>query len=297
VPVARGRRGGSLLAAAALATALLRASPARGEGAPPAPARVEASSRERFELARVEPATFAFELAALGALGAGALLLGEPERCRWCEPPGFDTELHAPASAENRHEASAGSGVLAYAVLPAAALSAVAAPAWRSADPDRHALENVAIVLEAALLDWTLTRVAKSLVARERPAFHYGRAGDGQFGDSPGEANQSFFSADASLAFAVVSAASTVSFQRGYASAPYVAAAGGLLASTAAWLRVRADVHWPSDVLTGALVGSAVGAGWPLLAHPRRVDGALREIGVVPRWSPEFAGMALRARF
>jgi len=37
-------------------------------------------------------------------------------------------------------------------------------------------------------------------------------------------------------------------------------------------LRIAADMHWASDVLTGAAVGTAVGAGLPVLLHARNPE-------------------------
>ena len=39
------------------------------------------------------------------------------------------------------------------------------------------------------------------------------------------------------------------------------------MAASVAYLRIAADMHYFSDVLTGAIVGSAIGIGIPLLFH------------------------------
>jgi membrane-associated phospholipid phosphatase len=57
---------------------------------------------------------------------------------------------------------------------------------------------------------------------------------------------------------------------RGYRSAPYVTVAGAAFAGATGLLRSAADVHWPSDVITGALVGTGLGVALPLLLHPHR---------------------------
>jgi membrane-associated phospholipid phosphatase len=102
------------------------------------------------------------------------------------------------------------------------------------------------------------------------------------------EANVSFFSGDTSAAFAAASAAATISFQRGYRSAPYVTGAGAVFAAATGLLRSAADVHWPSDVLVGAALGTGLGLGLPLILHPRRgdLDGANAGAPVSPaRWA------------
>ncbi len=51
---------------------------------------------------------------------------------------------------------------------------------------------------------------------------------------------------------------------------PVTCASGYLAAATIATLRIVGDEHYATDVLTGALVGTAVGLGIPLLHHYRR---------------------------
>jgi membrane-associated phospholipid phosphatase len=83
----------------------------------------------------------------------------------------------------------------------------------------------------------------------------------------------SFFSSHTTTAFALASSVTTVSALRGYPAAPYFGALGGALAATTSVLRIAADLHYASDVLVGALVGTGVGAGLPLLIHSRLGQG------------------------
>src|SRR6059058_3168029 len=71
--------------------------------------------------------------------------------------------------------------------------------------------------------------------------------------------NLSFFSGHATLAFALATSAGTVASMRHHRLAPVMWAVGLLLATTGGYLRIAADRHYATDVLTGALVGSAVG--------------------------------------
>jgi membrane-associated phospholipid phosphatase len=212
---------------------------------------------------------FALELGGAAALTLGSVLLPSPEECRWCSPPGIDLLLHSPWPESGRDEVAFVSHALAFGALPLGAIgTAVFLPLGHD-EPDRHALENLAIVSEAVMLNLALTITVKKLVARRRPAYFYGRGAACEFGAKSEEKNLSFFSGDSSVAFTLASAASTLAFLRGYPEAPYVLAVSGVLAGSAAALRVASDVHWPTDVLTGSLVGTAVGVLVPLLLHPR----------------------------
>lgn len=230
---------------------------------------------QTHELERVEPLTLTVELGSALVLFGGALLLPAPDACRWCNPPGFDEALASPAPESRRRVVAQLSHVMSTAIVPTLALSALIVPPFVSAaEPDVHAFENVMIMTESVMLDMAITHGIKKLVARKRPAFYYGRQGSTEFAEHPGEENVSFFSGDTSLPFAATASAATVGFMRGYRSAPYIAVAGGVLSAAVAVMRVRADVHWPSDVLTGALVGTAVGIAVPLLLHPRAQDSS-----------------------
>jgi membrane-associated phospholipid phosphatase len=252
------------------------------------------------ELTRVEPLTLGLEVGGALALFAGSyFLLPIPDACGWCEPPGFDEALAAPAPPSERRQAAALSHVVSFAMVPALSMAMMIVPPFTSAEPDVHAFENVMIVGETLAVTQLLTTVAKRVVARQRPAFYYGRADKTEYADSPGQANQSFFSGDTSAPFAAVASAATIGFMRGYRSAPYMVFAGGALATSAAILRIRADVHWTSDVLTGALVGTAVGIAMPLLLHPRAstVGAGSERAMLLPELGPDSAKLEFFGSF
>lgn len=255
---------------------------------------------QAHELTRVEPTTLGLELGGALALFAGSyFLLPTPDECGWCEPPGFDEALAVPAPPSERRQAAALSHVVSFAMVPTLSMAAMIVPPFTTSEPDVHAFENVVIVGEAIVLTQLLTTVAKRVVARQRPAFYYGRADKTEYADSPGQANQSFFSGDTSAPFAAAASAATLGFMRGYAFTPYLAVAGGALATSAALLRVRADVHWTSDVLTGALVGTAVGIAVPLLLHPRAptVSTASERGMLLPQLGPDSAKLEFYGSF
>ena len=75
----------------------------------------------------------------------------------------------------------------------------------------------------------------------------------------------SFWSGHASIAFSAAAAGGSVAQRRGYAGWPWVYAVGFGAAATTGYLRIAADQHWLTDVLAGAVVGTAVGFAVPWL--------------------------------
>jgi membrane-associated phospholipid phosphatase len=151
-----------------------------------------------------------------------------------------------------------GADLLVAVVLPAGVLAASALGAWQAASP-RELLEDAVVIAEAVSVAATLTALSKQTFARTRP--------DGGGG--------SFFSAHASRAFVLATAAGSVASIRGRESAPWLWAGGLTLATGVAYLRVAGDAHWLTDVAAGAAVGSAVGIAVPWLLH-RRGHGVRR---------------------
>src|SRR5262249_22614926 len=88
----------------------------------------------------------------------------------------------------------------------------------------------------------------------------------GGYGSGSGD-NLSFYSGDTTVAFALGVSAATVTSMRGYRWAPVVWVAGIGLGVTTGYLRMAADRHFFTDVLTGAVVGSAIGFAVPSLLH------------------------------
>jgi len=228
-----------------------------------------ASAEPSRQLARTDTTFLIAETGvSLGLALGGNLLLPAPESCRWCEPNAFDRWGHDALISDDPKGAAATSHVLSFGLSPLAALGAVSfMPAFRGQSSD--ALPNAFIVLDAMMINLALSGAVKVAVARKRPAFYYGVEQDSEWADSKRERNLSFFSGDTSVAFSLAAAGSTVAFLRGYEYAPYFAVGSGLVATGVGILRVSANVHWPTDVVSGALVGTAVGIAMPLLLHPR----------------------------
>lgn len=82
---------------------------------------------------------------------------------------------------------------------------------------------------------------------------------------SSGESRKSFFSGHSSVAFASAVFISTVygDYNPGSKWKPYIWAGSLLTAGVVGFLRYEAGAHYPTDILTGAAVGSAIGYAIP----------------------------------
>lgn len=205
-----------------------------------------------------------------------------PDRCRWCEPPGFDASIRDSLRWDDSGDAHVASNLAAFVATPVASVALLAAAGRHDGAPPRDWLIDAVIVTEAAALGAVLTQIVKFSVGRERPHVHALREDDKPLVENPSESNLSFFSGHTSLAFSIATSAGTVASQRRYRWAPVVWAVGLPLAASAGYFRIGADKHWASDVLLGAVIGSAVGVGVPSLLHRRVEPGGGVELTVVP---------------
>ena len=108
------------------------------------------------------------------------------------------------------------------------------------------------------------------------------------------DAKMSFFSNHTMTAFASAVFLSTV-YSDYYPRSewkPYIWASSLLMASVVGYLRYEAGMHFPTDILLGAVVGSAIGYTIPYL-HRTEHDGVILSPGVIgARY-----GISLQVRF
>lgn len=189
-----------------------------------------------------------------------------PPDCKWCTPPGFDVSIRNALVWDNRKLAANIADGMAVAA-GVGALAAVIVPPLTDARAKKiWALEDTLILANAVLVNLAITDVFKAALARQRPALYFNEA---ERTSSGNDGNKSFPSGHTSFAFAAASSATTLSFLRGYDSAPYVAAGGGTLAVATGLCRIFADKHWATDVIGGAVLGSAIGFSMPFFLHGR----------------------------
>ncbi len=185
--------------------------------------------------------------------------------CRWCESNGLDDAFRSAFRRNDPKPARVTSDVFAIAApFVAVGLGAiVAADEGRVSDTGVNAL----VVGEATSVAMLLNSIAKVSFARERPFVHALPEDQKASTPSPGDNNVSFFSGHATWTFALATSAGTVASMRGYRLAPVVWSVGLMLATSTSYLRMAGDKHYFTDVLGGALVGSAVGVALPLIFH------------------------------
>lgn len=223
------------------------------------------------------------------AVTATALVVGSelgkadlsPDRCRWCDrdAQGQD-DLDAPDRAarsalrwDDTRLAARISDGLGFVGAPLTAFGTLFVAASHDGGRKGYALDAL-LLYETVAIAAVTNQIVKFTVARERPFAH-------ARGNSPeprtarkADENLSFYSGHTSLTFTLAAAAGTLAHLRGYRLAPLVWAAGLPIAGTAGYLRIAADKHYLSDVLVGAVVGTAIGILVPIAFHGRRDEAS-----------------------
>jgi len=198
------------------------------------------------------------ETAVIGALGLGTLLMEvvvkPPSLPRWDSPILFDEGARNALrlGSDAGRSAAATASDVGYIGLPVYAIGIEAGlVTWLGKSQGDAALQLALINAEALAINGLLSRVTQKTVGRERP-------------DAQPDDNTAFVSGHTSTAFTMASAL-CVQHSRleiyGNVADKIVCPAALAVAATTGVLRIVADRHWASDVLTGAIVGSAIGAG------------------------------------
>lgn len=248
---------------------------ANASAAPPTPdlklhtLPAERPSREdptfQYDLKYELPATALLIGAWVGADMAKGKLA--PAECRWCERNAggstvnrLDGSIRDAVKMADPRVADMASSIIGYGLLPVAALGLDLIANAGEGGFRRWAVDLM-MIAEASATAAGLTSLAKFTVGRARPYTQDRPAGAA---GTP-EDNLSFFSGHTSFAFAVAVSAATIATMRHSRWAPVVWTVGLALAAATGYLRIAADKHYFSDVLTGAAIGSAVGFAVPWL--------------------------------
>ncbi|HUQ06831.1 MAG TPA: phosphatase PAP2 family protein [Kofleriaceae bacterium] len=211
------------------------------------------------------------------------------DTCRWCGPILMDDAVRDAFLWDDTHQAHHISNITGFMAAPAFALGGIAL-AGKLDDRGDNWLADGLIVAESAAIAGVINFAVKAAAARERPFVHQLAPEDKPDTARPQDNNQSFYSGHSTLSMSLAVSAGTVAHMRGYRWAPALYGGGIALSLTTGYLRIAADKHWSTDVLTGWIVGAAVGYAVPRLLH-RRESGATP--AVTPLASPSMVGLAM----
>lgn len=130
-------------------------------------------------------------------------------------------------------------------------------------------LDDMLVVAEATVATGLVNRAVALTFGRTRPRIRNLPPGEPVPPDDR-QAYQSFFSGHVSEAFSLGLSAATVASIRHYRSARWIWVGTILLGTLDGYMRLAGDDHYVTDVLAGAVVGTAFGIGMPLLHRSKR---------------------------
>ncbi len=188
--------------------------------------------------------------------------------CRWCNPPAFDRDVRNDLVWRNTGLADTLGSINTYVVAPIVGFTLLIV-ADKDASTSRL-IDDTLPVAESIAVAEVATQIIKFSVGRQRPYAHFGDPNAPKTNDD----NTSFTSGHSALGFSITASAGLLCHWRGYWTEPYVWASGIVLSLSTEYLRMGADKHYLSDVLTGGLVGIASGLLVPRLMR--------RDIKIVP---------------
>jgi membrane-associated phospholipid phosphatase len=139
-------------------------------------------------------------------------------------------------------------------------------------DTPAHLAENATIVLEAMSTAMAMNQLTKFLAGRQRPCAHFGLYTERPCFADGADDNVSAFSGHSTFTTSLAVANGMVATMRQYRLAPLVWASGAVIAVSTSYLRLAADKHYLSDVVTGTVIGVAVGFFIPYLFHGPRAE-------------------------
>lgn len=144
-------------------------------------------------------------------------------------------------------------------------------------DTPAHLAENTIIVLESMSAAMAMNQLTKFFAGRQRPCAHFGLDLERPCFSDGSDNNLSSFSGHATFTSSLAVASGVVASMRHYRLAPLLWTSGAVLSLSTGYLRLGADKHYLSDVVTGTVIGSVVGFFVPYLfhgAHPTEADAA-----------------------
>ena len=209
----------------------------------------------------------------------------------WCQVNDFDVEITKLLVGSHSRVAGYVSHIFTFVLSPVLAMYSALLPMCAKPHPRHvliraHAGQDFLILLSSILLSLALCEIVKNTFLRQRPCFYYHDQAQTEVGTGHlNEEYKSFFSGDATAAFVSFTSGLTLAKLRGRAYAKTsqtfckgcvspMAAAGGVIASLGALLRVVGYMHWTTDAVTGSLFGSFCGISLPLLLFRKNGGGS-----------------------
>lgn len=199
-----------------------------------------------------------------------------PQQCRWCDTNGKGENVLNPIDNAMRNllewrdpsPARHMADVLAFMAGPTVSIGTMMAASANDRAEIKYPTDML-LTLEAVALAGVLNQSLKFLVSRERPFIHVMTEDEKKKQIHPSDNNLSFYSGHTSLSFAIATASGTIASLRNYRLKSMVWGALVPMAALTGYLRIAGDRHYFIDVLTGAVLGSAVGILVPLIFHGR----------------------------
>jgi membrane-associated phospholipid phosphatase len=204
--------------------------------------------------------------AAFALWGGSQLLQGHlaATTCRWCQPGSIDTSIRDSLRWDDTGAANLASNIAAFAFVPVASVGLLVLGS-HAEDRTGETASNALLMAESVALAGDANQLFKFAVGRERPFVHALPPDQKSQTANPADNNTSFYSGHTSFAFSLAVSAGTIASIRRYRWAPVVWAAGLTGAALVGYLRIAADRHYFTDVLTGAGAGAAFGFAVPAL--------------------------------
>lgn len=249
------------------------------------------ASRAAADETRTEELSFHLptDLAVTGGVWTGALTLEllkpsiAPRACVWCETRlnAVDETVRDALKRTSTEVPDVASTVSGFVLSPLLQLGFLAL-ASNHEDRIANAPQDLIIVAEAAGIATLLNEVTKYSFGRERPFVRALPENEKGTTSTPADNNLSFYSGHTSMAFSLAVASGTVASMRHYKLAPLVWVSGLTLGAATGYLRIAADRHYFTDVMTGAAVGSLTGFLVPYLFHGSSKGRSLPTVMVAP---------------
>ncbi len=223
----------------------------------PRPARAEEPAR----IAVDRTASLTWTAALGGAWLAGESFKGAfaPSACRVCDSNAFDDAVRGTLRWANPDAAAATSDVFGYGLVPLFGLGSL----YATRGANEAFLDDLLIVAEATVGAGALVQGTKFLVGRQRPFVHALAPNEAGPARDVYDDNLSFYSGHTSVTVALGTSVAMLATLRGHRAAPWLWASGLVAGLATGYLRIAADRHYATDVLTGAAVGAGVGVAVP----------------------------------